>query len=523
MKSIAVGMTFSVPAVRRNSEQALAMTRLPTPAEQLAGGAGVTYRRENSSNLEDKGQVPSRDRWQRRPRDCGVTLGLVATADAAGPTSGSIVSNAAQPLTGYTPGIPFASGQNINVVIPSNATFSSTDGFNNNSSAIFILECSAPNGVIPTQPSVCDGNTINGNTILPATDGSFSYTNYTLYATPDSVSLGENSSSPACGDTAATECILYIGNDQLDFTKPHLWSAPFYIVPSANDAGTPAGDGSAPTTTKTSTSLSTSLSGGGQNGTSISVPTGTAVSDTAMLSGTNATTATGSVTYNVYTDAGCTTLATGGGGTAETITSVGTLPASASVTLGTAGTYYWGVTYSGDTNNQGSSSTCGSAGEVETVTSTTTTAAPTRLRTLLVGSDTFKGHLFRSQGRILTAFAGGSVSDTAELSGSNAAEATGTVTYTVYMRQDVMTNDHRFWRWAPVVNADPGTVTVTGGQVPNSNAVTLPSGIYEWQASYSGDSNNEPSSSHFGSEVEVVIPVPQCQPGQESDQLRQND
>ena len=100
------------------------------------------------------------------------------------------------------------------------------------------------------------------------------------------------------------------------------------------------------------TSLTTSLSGGGQSGTSISVPTGTAVTDTAALSGTNASSATGSVTYNVYTDSGCTTLAPGGGGTAETIATPGTLPASAPVSLGTAGTYYWQAVYSGDSENQ---------------------------------------------------------------------------------------------------------------------------------------------------------------------------
>ena len=83
--------------------------------------------------------------------------------------------------------------------------------------------------------------------------------------------------------------------------------------------------------------MTTSLSGGGQSGTSITVPTGTAVTDTATLNGTNASSATGSVTYNVYTDSGCTTLAPGGGGTAETITTPGTLPASAPVSLGTVG------------------------------------------------------------------------------------------------------------------------------------------------------------------------------------------
>ena len=67
--------------------------------------------------------------------------------------------------------------------------------------------------------------------------------------------------------------------------------------------------------------MTTSLSGGGQSGTSISVPTGTAVTDTAALSGTNASSATGSVTYNVYTDSGCSDLASAG--TPETITTAG--------------------------------------------------------------------------------------------------------------------------------------------------------------------------------------------------------
>ena len=115
-----------------------------------------------------------------------------------------------------------------------------------------------------------------------------------------------------------------------------------------------------------STSVTTSLSGGSQSGTSISVQTGTAVTDTAKLAGTNASGATGTVMYDVYSDSGCTTLVSTG--TAESITTPGTLPASQAVTLSTAGTYYWKATYSGDANDGGSSSTCGSTGEVETVT-----------------------------------------------------------------------------------------------------------------------------------------------------------
>ena len=95
------------------------------------------------------------------------------------------------------------------------------------------------------------------------------------------------------------------------------------------------------------------------------MPESTAVSDTATLSGTNASTATGTVTYSVYSDSGCTTAVSAG--TAQSITTPGTLPASSAVTLGTPGTYYWQASYSGDSANAASMSTCGS--EVETVTS----------------------------------------------------------------------------------------------------------------------------------------------------------
>ena len=120
----------------------------------------------------------------------------------------------------------------------------------------------------------------------------------------------------------------------------------------------------------TDTSITTSLSGGGQSGGSITVPTGTAVTDSASLSGTNASSATGSVTYNVYSDPNCTTLVSGPDN--ESITTPGTMPASQPVTLTTPGTYYWQATYNGDSMNNGSTSACGS--ETETVTATGTDA-----------------------------------------------------------------------------------------------------------------------------------------------------
>jgi hypothetical protein len=440
-----------------------------------------------------------------------AALSAITISSAAAPTEGSIVPDAAVAVAPFTAGTPFSSGQLINVVVPANSLFVSTSSVN-------IVECAAPNGVPPTQPLNCDGNTIQGPTVLPNSDGSINLDTegdglYSLYALPDSISLGESSSNQVtCGDTAATECVLYIGDNQGDFTQPHVFSQPFYVAPNATDDGTPGGDGSAPSTSSAQpTTLTTSLSGGGQSGASISVPTGTAVTDTATLAGTNAATATGTVTYNVYTDSGCTTLASGGGGTAETVTA-GAVPPSAPVTLSTAGTYYWGATYSGDSSNTTSSSTCGTGGEIETVTSGTSSAQPTRLRTSLIGGHNLGGRSFGWGSRITAVIAGASVTDTARLIGTNAATATGTVTYTVYTQQSVTKNHFRYWHW--VVLGTAGTVTVTAGQVPESNPVTLPAGIYEWHAVYSGDSANKASSSRFGSETEIVIPSSPCGKGQ---------
>ena len=160
------------------------------------------------------------------------TLALAAFSSpagaASGPTSGSVIPNAAQPTGTVAPG-PFDSGQNINVVVPANQAFNPDQNIN-------IVECSAPNGVVPTLTSACDGNTLQ-NGAIPNADGSLTFNGYTVYALPDSVSLGEGTSGPKCGNTAATECILYIGTDQGDFTQPHLWSQPFLINTDATDSG----------------------------------------------------------------------------------------------------------------------------------------------------------------------------------------------------------------------------------------------------------------------------------------------
>jgi hypothetical protein len=105
----------------------------------------------------------------------------------------------------------------------------------------------------------------------------------------------------------------------------------------------------------TPTVTTTTLKAGAQSGASLAVPQGTAVQDTAKITGAAAATASGSVTYEVFRDKTCTRLATLAG-VAPVIN--GTAGPSTALKLG-AGTYYWRAVYSGDTHNGASTSACG--------------------------------------------------------------------------------------------------------------------------------------------------------------------
>jgi hypothetical protein len=250
------------------------------------------------------------------------------------------------------------------------------------------------------------------------------------------------------------------------------------------DSYNPACTGGGQTVQPESTSVSTSLAGGTQSGSSITVAPGTAVTDQVSLSGANAGGASGTVTYSVYSDASCTQLV----GTAddESITRPGVIPASQAVTLD-PGTYYWMASYSGDQGNDSSASRCGD--EVETV-------SPGGQKTSTSTSTSLSGG--GRHGTAITIDQGTAVTDHASVSGSNAAGATGTVTYSVY--SDASCTQQ-------VGTADTESIT-TPGAIPASAPVTLSTpGPYYWVASYSGDGQNLPSASRCGDEVETVSPV----------------
>jgi MYXO-CTERM domain-containing protein len=154
--------------------------------------------------------------------------------------SGSIVPNSAVAQAPFTAGTPFSSGQGVNIVIPANTVL--TPGAN-----ILILECAAPGGVLPVDSSSCDGNTTNGPSEQVNADGSINFLNdtgtlYTLYALPNLHSLGEQTNHlPICNTSNA--CVLYVGQNQNDFTQPHFFTQTFLISTNATDSGANPGDG----------------------------------------------------------------------------------------------------------------------------------------------------------------------------------------------------------------------------------------------------------------------------------------
>ncbi len=220
--------------------------------------------------------------------------------------------------------------------------------------------------------------------------------------------------------------------------------------------------------------VSSTLSGGGQSGSSITVLQGTSVTDTAMLVGANAAQASGEVTYDVYNNSTCsgTPVATSAG----TVSAGTANPSAAETTLG-PGIYYWTASYGGDVNNQKAASACGS--ELLTV------VAPSSTSTIETGGGVSSASL--------PVLVGTPVTDQAHIAGSEAASATGTVTYTLY-------SDSKCTK--PVSSS---VEPVTGGVAsPSTSVAETKTGTYYWTASYSGGGLDAASSSACGSETLIV-------------------
>ena len=135
------------------------------------------------------------------------------TASAAGSASVSITPGPAKGA--------FTDQQNVRVSVGPNSVFTPN-------SRVVILECADPDGTVanlPTGFSSCDENTIQPDTTVVHADGSFVEPSYMLYALPSKV-LGEQANwQPVCNPTHP--CVLFVGEDQNDFSKAKTFSAAF--------------------------------------------------------------------------------------------------------------------------------------------------------------------------------------------------------------------------------------------------------------------------------------------------------
>ncbi len=150
---------------------------------------------------------------------------------------------------------------------------------------------------LPKSDSTCDGNTIQGNTMLVAANGSASDQNYTIYLLP-SPALGEQSNNqPVCNQT--DPCVLYVGQNQNDFTAPKVFSTPFTIAPAAGGSTTTTTAAASTTTVSTATTTAGPTSGNSSNTTPPPSAAGTTTSASSnvtpgvTLSSTAVTAATG--------------------------------------------------------------------------------------------------------------------------------------------------------------------------------------------------------------------------------------
>jgi len=194
-------------------------------------------------------------------------LPLVALLSASAPADA-----AASALT-VSPSTDLHDGESVSVSIGPNSVFRP-------SSRVNILECADPDGSVanlPKSDSTCDGNTIQGNTILVAANGSASDQDYTIYLLP-SPALGEQSNNqPICNQT--NPCVLYVGQNQNDFTAPKVFSTPFTIAPAAGDSTTTtAATATASTTTASTATTADPASGNGSTTTPPPSAAGTATS-----------------------------------------------------------------------------------------------------------------------------------------------------------------------------------------------------------------------------------------------------
>ena len=201
-------------------------------------------------------------------------------------------------------------------------------------------------------------------------------------------------------------------------------------------------------------------------------PSSVTLNDTAVLSGGYYE--TGTITFTLYqgsTLVDTETVPVSGNGSYTTPTGY-TLPTTGTVT----GTYQWNSSFSGDTNNN-SASENNAAGEQVIVSK----ASPSIVTTPSVSSVTLGPSSV-------------TLNDTAVLSGGY--YESGTITFTLYQGSTLVDTE------TVSVNGNGTYTTPTGYALPTTGTVT---GTYQWNSSFSGDTNNNSASENNAAGEQVIV------------------
>ncbi len=194
--------------------------------------------------------------------------------------------------------------------------------------------------------------------------------------------------------------------------------------------------------------------------------------DTAVLS--DGYSPTGTVTFMLYqgtTLVDTETVLINGDGNYTTPTGY-TLPAAGTVT----GTYQWNITYGGDANNSEISDVNDASEQVLVGAASPAISTTPNMTSVTLGTSP------------------ATLTDTAVLAG--AYSPTGTITFTLYQGTTLVDTE------TATVNGDGSYSTPTGYTLPTVGTAT---GAYQWNATYSGDTNNGGASDINDASEQVLV------------------
>ena len=315
----------------------------------------------------------------------------------------------------------------------------------------------------PLPPTISDSATLTGSYHATGT------ITFDLYG-PDLVTILYTTTLPVNGDGTYTATFAAPPVPPgLTIVGTYNWVVSYSGDGNNNPAASPFGSESG-TVHAANPSISTNPSAGQVTLSSGSPPI---LTDSATLAG--GFQEAGTITFNLFAPGGVVPIDTEivnvtGNGTYTTPVGF-TLPTTGTVT----GTYQWVASYSGDGNNNGAASARGDEPVVVSPAS------------LLISTTINPSDVTLSDQPLPP-----TISDSATLTGSY--HATGTITFDLY-GPDLVTI---LYTTTLPVNGD-GTYTATFAAPPVPPGLTIV-GTYNWVVSYSGDGNNNPAASPFGSE-----------------------